>query len=238
MKHHLAQFTKLYDFSKKLRSRYLNTLASYKTFERLQQLSAVNVVGKKKANANVQVLNSYKYFFLTSKEAIRCYLLIEMAKFFDLNLSGQSLTIHTALGCAEKNIKSYAPEVFNEFHKQKNRDVLEGYQPFSLTDLQRLKKRIKSNKARIEKLKTYRDKFLAHDDIKKIHINITGNDVRILMKIIKDSVELLYNKLDYSGTIYQNYEEEPVNEVDRIFSSLHEHEKHRIAEINKKYGIK
>ena len=69
-------------------------------------------------------------------------------------------------------------------------------------------------------------------------MTITASDVRILMKIIKDSVELLYDKLDYSGTMYQNYEVEPVNEIDRIFSSLHEHRKHEISEMKKKYGIK
>ena len=236
MKHHLTQFAKLYDYAQKLRSRYLQTLATHKTHERLREIIAPNIAGKKKAKANAEVFNSFLYFFSTTKEATRCYLLIEIAKFFDT--SGQSLTIRTALECAEKNIGSYISEVFKEFHKTRNPITLEGYKPFSLTDIKRLKTRIKNNKNRIGRLKTYRDKFLAHDDVKKIHVTITASDVRILMKIIKDSVELLYDKLDYSGTMYQNYEVEPVNEIDRIFSSLHEHRKHEISEMKKKYGIK
>lgn len=227
IKHQLVEFSKLYGYSQKLRSRYLVLISANKIFQRLEELASINNVGKKRATANVKVLNTYKYFFLGTKEATRCYVLIELAKFFDE--SSESLTLVNSLGYAEKHIESYSLEVFKEFHKNRNRVLLEGYKPFVVKDIERLKKRVKNNEIRIKKLKTYRDQYLAHDDVKKKEINLGRSDVRILMTLVKDTIELLYNSLDCSGTIYDNFEETPIHEIDHMFASLIEHEQYRLS---------
>lgn len=56
------QFETLLDYAKKLRSRYLHTLSSFKIFERFTKLPAPNIVGKKRAEENVKVFNIFKYF--------------------------------------------------------------------------------------------------------------------------------------------------------------------------------
>jgi len=49
------EFQILFNYAKRLRSRYLNTVAAFRIFERFNQLSAPNKIGKKKAEENVKI---------------------------------------------------------------------------------------------------------------------------------------------------------------------------------------
>jgi hypothetical protein len=82
MNHDQVRFKKLHEYSNQLRNRFLLVLSSNKIFNELNKMSAINIVGRKKAESNVKVFNQYRYYFLTSKEAVRCFLLIELAKYF------------------------------------------------------------------------------------------------------------------------------------------------------------
>jgi hypothetical protein len=233
-------FDKLLGYTKKLQSRYLNTLAALMIFDRLDEAIVAKKVGKKKAKQNVKIINYHLYFFQTTKEAIRCHFLIELAKFFDIDKRMQSLTIKSVIQFSENNLSSFSTENFLKYHKNRHifPELFKEYKPLNKNNLSSFTKRLRHNKDRIERLKTYRDKWLAHDDLEKIKIDITKKDVATLMKIIKDLVDLLHLKLEFSSTIYQNYEENPKNEVDTLFAKLVEHEKQRIEAIEREYCLK
>jgi hypothetical protein len=233
-------FDKLFGYAKKLRDRYLNTIATRVLFDKMNELNIVGKVGKKKANENVKIINFHKYFFGTIKEATRCYFLIELAKFFDQSKSNDSLTLYKVIKYAENTLASYSVENFQKYHKDRKifPDLFNGYKPLSENDLNKLKNKLSKNSDKIERLKTYRDKFLAHDDIKKVSVEITKKDVSVLMKIIENAIDLLYSKLEFSENDYRNFKENPKREIDRVMESLRKQEKQRIAEIEKKYGVK
>lgn len=235
------RFEKLLSYGIRLRNRYLHFLSAYKLYDEFNKLSAPNKVGAKKAQANVNIFNKYKYFTLTSKEALRCFFLIELAKFFDEDKKrNQSLSIQGIIDYALTDIESFSTEEFKKYHK--NRviipELLEALTPLSKKDLIKIKNRIKRNNNLINRVKTYRDKYLAHDDIEKTNIPINRKDVVILMRIIKDIIALLYKKLDFSSNSYHNYEKEPVNDINRLVYDLKEQEKIKLSNIEKKYGFK
>ncbi len=230
------EFETLFDYAKKLRSRYLNTLSSFRIFERFNKLSAPNIVGKRKAEKNVKIFNVFKYFFLTTKEASRCYFFIELAKFFDT--SKKSLTINKVINYAEKNITKFTKQDFLDYHngRQILPELFTQYKQLSLSDLKKVKKRLNRNKEVIKKLKVYRDKYLAHDDIKKIKIGINVKEIKVLLNIVKSVIELLYNKLDFSVNSYINFEQEPIKDLDLVMKNLIKFEEQRLKEIRTKYG--
>ena len=94
---HQQNFAKALKQTMNLRSRYLHTLAVFRIYEKFRKLAAPNIVGKKKAEANVKLFGNHLYFFSSLQEAARCYFFVELAKFFDENKHEQSLTIELLL---------------------------------------------------------------------------------------------------------------------------------------------
>lgn len=235
------RFEKLLIYVIRLRNRYLHFLSAYKLYDEFNKLSAPNKVGIKKAKANVNIFNKYKYFILTSKEALRCFFLIELAKFFDEDKRrNQSLSIQGIIDYALIDIESFSTKEFKKYHKDRViiPELFEAFTSLSKEDLMKIKNRIKRNSDLINRVKTYRDKYLAHDDIEKINIPIDKKDVVILIRIIKAVIALLYKKLDFSSNSYDNYEKEPVNNINNLVNDLKEQEKIRLNNLEKKYGFK
>lgn len=193
---------------------------------------APNVVGKRRANVNVKIINDYKYFFLPIQESARCYFLIELAKFFDKNYS-QSLSINSLLNFIEKNIRSFSRDEFIKYHSERGftPELIQGYKEFSIEDIKKIRKRLKRNEKKIEKVQNYRDKFLAHDDVKKIEIEINAGEVKTLFKIVENLIDLFCLRFEFSSNIYSNYEKEPIRAVDRIVSILQKYEMERLKKI-------
>jgi len=233
-----TEFSKLFGYIKKLRTRYMNTLSAYKIYDCFNVLAATNIIGKEKASKNVSILNSFKYFFQPVKEACRCYFLIELAKFFDK--STQSLTVFNVLDYSEKKIKKLTKKDFLNYHKGRKilPELFKNYKPLSLSDIKKLRKKIASNKTILKKLKDYRDKYLAHDDIKKIKVKLTKREIERIFDLIEKLIELYYLRLDFASNSYINFEEKPAEETKRLIDYLQNYEEHRIKEIEKKYRIK
>jgi hypothetical protein len=233
------RFSKLLSFAKKLDNRYLLTIASRKIFDEFNKLLTISIIGKKNAEANAKILGSYKYFFATTKEAVRCFFLIELAKFFDEDKQRQTLSIQNVIDFAKKRIESFSVDQFQKYHKERKiiPEIFEKYRALTQKDLDSIEKRINRNKNRVKNLKTYRDKFLAHDDVKKQDILINRRDINVLLRIIKDTIGLLYMKLDFSSISYVNYEEEPILELNHLIKVLKESEDRRLLNFREEYHI-
>lgn len=232
-------FTKAFKWIQELRNRYLHTIATFTIYEEFQKIAAPNIVGKKRAQKNVHTFSRHLYFFAPLKESARCYFFIELAKFFDRNKRGQSLTLETLLDLVENHPSSFSKEEFLKYHVGRYiiPELFESYKEFSGKDINNLKKRLKRNKKIIEDLKTYRDKFLVHADINKKKVKITGKQIKILLKIIRDTIDLFYQKLDFASNAYSNYDEEPAKAVNNLIKVLQEHETERLRKIDQEYGL-
>lgn len=235
------EFEKLFSEVQQLRKRLLTTIASHKIFDQFNRVIATNIVGKRKAENNAKVFSNYVYFFSTTKEATRCYFLIELAKFFDTpKLRNETRSICWVLNYAKKNIHRLTKEDFLVYHDERQiiPEIFASYKQLEITDLKKFQKRLARNKDVIKRLKTYRDQYLAHDDIKKITVKLTVREMEVLLRIVRDVIELFYHRLEFASNSYRNFEEEPVREIDRLIKNLAEHEKQRLEEIRRKYDVK
>ena len=208
-------FAKAFKWMQELRNRYLHTIAAFTIYEEFQKIAAPNVGGKKRAEKNVHTFSRHLYFFAPLKESARCYFFIELVKFFDKNKRGQSLTIETLFDLVENHFSSFSKEEFLKYHMGRYfiPELFESYKEFSRKDINNFKERLKRNKKIIDDLKTYRDKFLVHADINKNEVKITAGQIKILLKIVKNAVDIFYRKLDFASNAYSNYDEEPAKAV-------------------------
>ncbi len=238
MNSHEENFAKALEWTEKLRGRYLHTLATFRIFERFKKRSAPNIVGRKKAEANARIFSQNIYFFAPLQEAARCYFFVELAKFFDPNPRKQSLTVDLLLDLVDKHLASFSKEKFLEYHSARHfiPELFEHYEAFSRADLQKIRQRLARNKRTIANLKNYRDQILVHADIKPTEVHITGPQIKVLLRIVKDTVDLFYKRLDFASNDYRNYDQEPVFAVDNVMKFLQEHEEERVRKIYTEYG--
>lgn len=234
------RFEELTAVVEKLRERFLLTLASDKIFKQLSALRNSKVVGKRRAERNAKVFKNYLYFFNTIHEASRCYFLVELSKFFDpLRARNETRTIYWVLNYSERYIAHFNKNVFLSFYneKQVKQEAFRHYIPLHLRDIKKLRRRLKIHQLKIEKLRTYRDKYLAHDDLRKQVVDLKNHEIKVLVRIIHDVIELFYNKLKFSSNSYHNFEEEPLRDLKRLFDNLAKYEVIRLEEIQKRYKV-
>lgn len=218
------EFERLFSDVEQLRKRYFITLATHKLFKRLNVLHVINVVGKRKAERNAKTLNEYPYFFVSVKESCRCFFLVELAKFFDpFKKHNKTRSVYFVLDFAQKNLHRLTRKHFQSFHKERKilPEVFATYKELKPSDLKKFEKRLKRNLRKIKCLKTYRDQYLAHDDIKKIKSRLpTMRELETLLRIVRDVIEFFYYKLEFASNDYRNFEEEPIRDIDRLVSDL------------------
>lgn len=218
-----TEYKKIVEEIEQIRKRYLLTLSSHKIFQGFNKLIAPNIIGKRKAEKNAKVLAMYGYFFQTTKEATRCYFLIELAKFFDKpNTRNKTRTVYWALNYAKQNIHRLNKKEFLKYlgEEQDLSGRFNNYKQLEVNDLKKLQIRLKNNKDKIKKLIKYRDQYLAHDDMKKIKVKLTIREMDILLRIVKDVINLFCIKLTSTSNSYINFELEPTRSLNKIIDDL------------------
>jgi len=72
----------------------------------------------------------------------------------------------------------------------------------------------------INKLKDYRDQYLAHDDIKRKVIKLSVKDFESILKLTKEIMDFLHWKLEESFYLYDNFRANPVADIEEWFKCL------------------
>jgi len=231
------EFKTLFEYLKNLHSRYFHALSAFYIYESLLELSAPNIIGTKEAEENVKTLNWFKNFFIISKEALRVYFFLELAKLFDE--SKQSLHINEIVNFAENNIKNLSKNDFLEFHQGKTfiSELFQQYKAIDKNDLIEIKNKIKKHEEIIKKLDNYRNQYLAHEDKKKKQISINSGEIQNLFKLIADILNLFSSRLDFSTTMYSYVEKECKEDTKRVVDYLKRFEPYRLEKIEKKYNL-
>jgi len=226
------EFNITISYIEKMKSRYFHALSAFHIYETLNELLAPNIVSQDVAEKNVVVIRNYINFFLPSKEALRIYYFLELAKLFDT--ADESLHITKLINYTQINISKLKAEDFKKYNQNRELvdDLVKSYQGINHDDLKNVKAELDKNKEIIEKLKTYRNQYLAHDDKTKDEVTITGEEVYKLFSMLKKILNLFSAKLDSSTTIYQSAEEYTKTDTKRVIDHLKRFEPYRLKEID------
>lgn len=229
------KFQTLMEYINELRSGYYKALSAFYAYEALREAKAINIHGQSKAEANVVVLNTFKNFFLPAEEALRVYFFLELAKLFDA--SDQSLHINKVVNFTESNVRDLNVDAFKEYNSEQPRafldDLVNEYKGVAHDDLTEIRDLLKTHDDALEKLKTYRDKWLAHNDINKPDLpDITGEEIRALFDVLAKILNSLTSKLNSSTSLWDHVERDTKWHVNMVIDYLHRFEPYRLKEID------
>jgi len=233
-----TEFKTLMDYAKAMHRRYFHALSAFYAYEALCEVAAPNVVGESEAHENVKVIGSFKNFFLPAKEALRIYFFLELAKMFDS--SKQALHINKILNFTESNLKNLTVEAFKEYNKNQDRTFLEEltkeYKDMAYADLVTIREMLDKHKTTLEKLDIYRNKWLAHDDIKKPELPaISGEEIKDLFDVLAKMLNSITGQLNSESWMYSHIEDDVKDDVRLVIDHLRRFEPYRLKEIEEEY---
>lgn len=234
----MVEFETLVKYIDELRSRYYKALSAFYAYEGLREIGNPDIQGTSRAEENVGIVNAYKNFFLPAKEALRVYFFLELAKLFDA--SNQSLHIDKVVNFSENNLRLLTVEAFKEHNVKQGREFLNNltdeYKGIDYSHLVEIRDLIKIHQSTIEKLKTYRDKWLAHDDINKPELpDITGIELHELFELVGKILNALTSKLNSSSSMWDDVERDAKHHVNLVIDYLRRFEAYRLKEIDAEY---
>lgn len=229
-----TEFNMLIKYIDKLRHRYYKTICAFYAYEGLREAKALNILCIPEAEANVKIINDYKNFFSSAEEALRVYFFIELAKLFDA--SNQSLHINKVVNFTESNLEHLTVEAFKEHNTEQGREFLnnltEEYKGVAHTDLVEIREALEAHSEALGKLRTYRDKWLAHEDINKPKLpDITGTELHSLFEVLAKILNSLTSQLNSSSTLWDHVERDVKHHVKLLIDHLRRFEPYRLKEI-------
>lgn len=230
----MKEFETLMERINELRSGYYRALSSFHTYEALREAKAPNIHGQSEAEANVAVMNTFRNFFIPAEEALRVYFFIELAKLFDA--SDQSLHINKVVNFTESNMKHLTVDAFKEYNADQSREFLDSlvreYKGVDHSTLKEIRESLSEHSIALEKLKTYRDKWLAHNDINKPELpDITGEELHALFGLLAKILNSLTSQLNNSTSMWDHVERDTRWHVNMVIEYLRRFEPYRLQEI-------
>ena len=236
-----SEFKTLMDYTKEMHHRYFRALTAFYAYEALRESIATNIVGQSEAEENAKTIGKYNNFFGPAQEAMRVYFFLELAKMFDS--SKQALHINKILNFTASNLKKLTVDAFKEYNRSQPRAFLETlvneYKGMDHKELVAIKKILNKHKTTLNKLETYRDKWLAHDDKKKPKLpSITGEEIKDLFEVLAKMLNIITGRLNSESWTYSHVEGDVKHHIKLVVDHLRRFEPYRLKEIEEKYQIK
>jgi hypothetical protein len=234
------EFKTLMDYTKEMHHRYFRAISAFYAYDGFREIIATNIVGQSEAEENAKTINRYNNFFGMAQESLRIYFFLELAKMFDS--SKQALHIGKILNFTESNLKSLTVDAFKEYNQNQPRAFLETlaqeYKGMDHNELIKIKNTLNKHKDTIEKLDTYRNKWLAHDDIKKPELPpISGEEIKALFDVLAKMLNAITGRLNSESWGYSQVEGDVKHHVKLVVDHLRRFEPYRLKEIKEKYNI-
>lgn len=152
----------------KLRTELFRAHSSFRAFEAIQEMRAPNVIGETDAERNAKSIGDYKGFFNVAEHSLNTEFLVALGKLYDSHR--QSTSIPKLINYIRANINHLTIDDFsNHFKDSPDLEYRKSdYVGVKEKDLKQAEKIISELSTSIEKLKTLRDKRIAHLEIKSI----------------------------------------------------------------------
>jgi len=203
------------------------------------EIAAPNIVGESEAKENVKIMNKYRNFFVIVQESLQHDFFLELGKLLDA--SNQSLHINKVVNFTENNLEKLTVDAFKAYNQDRQliKELTERYKGVEHSDLVIIKNLLDSQKSTIEKLKTYRDSWIAHDDAKKPQRPIINvQEVKDLFDVLKKILNTISGKLNDETWSYHHVEQDVKRDVNLVIDHLRRFEPYRLKEIEIKLDKK
>lgn len=209
-------FALLLESLKRFAGRYLNLVCAYHLYEALKSVKAPNIVGVEVADKNVASQNEFRHFFLTTDEALRIYILLELAKFFDTK--PRTLSVRWVIKTVKNNLSQLGLDAFIAEHAGREilPELFKDYKPLDVKEAAEIERLVAEHAELLSRLVTYRNNSLAHDAIEPKKVIITHGEIGVLMKLLERVINKLALHLDFSSYAWSHLEKECSGDVHNI----------------------
>lgn len=183
---------------KMIKELQINLSTAYEHFlvrDALKKSIAPNIKGDEAEN-NLDIINKFIRFFWTTFEAHRKTFALELSKFFDNDKN--SLSLYKLINFIHSNIKQFNKNNFILYNKDRNiYDLADAYKPITNKVLSNIKAEIEAEENLIKKLRDYRSKNLAHNDIKTQEISLFIWEIDELFKKTQKRLNTISNRINH-----------------------------------------
>jgi len=214
------------------------TVESFYIWKTLYLSRSVPTVGKERAERNVQIINLYLNFFLSTEDSHLNSFIIRISKFFDRD--SRNLSIQFLINEIKNNKKNFTSETLVKLYPDRfdANEIEENYLPIKEEDELTIEKLKEQYLPVIKKLKLIRDKYSAHRSahigIQKIDRRFTFKEVEGLINAIQEMFNTIYYSFDRSSTCWDHIKEKAIRDTDFLFDNLYKGEQQR-KKLEKKW---
>lgn len=192
-----SHFSIAIDKIEALRSELFSAISSFRAFEVLRESRAPNIKGDETAQKNARNIGQYKGFFNIAERSMETEFFVSLAKLYD-STSGAT-SIPRLLNYLDSNSKYMGQEAFikHNLNREDLEEITEEYMDIDADFIDTMRLKLESELKSIEKLKTIRDKKIAHLEISGASLNSVYGDEDIQKTKEIDSIEhLTYGEID------------------------------------------
>ncbi len=195
-----------------LQNNLFNAHSYFLLHDSIKKLSAPNIVWEQEAKKNFEIMEKFNYFFWLSTEASREIYLLKLAKFFDNDKRSNSII----------KIINYIRSNIRHFKNTINDDELKFFEG-----------ELSQHSTIIQNLKTYRDQYIAHNQIEPSMIILTIEDTEIITDLLIRILNNISSKIFSEQWSHKHQEIRIFGEMKTILDHLYRFEPYRLKEIKK-----
>jgi len=128
------KFEEILKIFKRLSDEMCKTVESFYVWETLYLSRSIPTVGKEQAERNVQVINSYLNFFLTTENSLIDSFIIGISKFFDID--SRNFSIYFLINEIKRNKEIFAKETLLQVYLNRfeENELVKNYSPIEKKD--------------------------------------------------------------------------------------------------------
>jgi len=128
------KFEEILKIFKRLSDEMCKTVESFYVWETLYLSRSIPTVGKEQAERNVQVINSYLNFFLTTENSLIDSFIIGISKFFDID--SRNFSIYFLINEIKRNKEIFAKETLLQVYPNRfeENELVKNYSPIEKKD--------------------------------------------------------------------------------------------------------
>lgn len=221
-----------------LRKLYLESLCAWRCYRALDNSRTISAIGKETAEANAEAMQRFSTYFPISIQAVHVLALLDLAKIFDR--ADQSLHLRYVLGYIARHREKFSRDAFRQFNEGRIYldELYENYKGMTVSDIRKAEHEFKAHEALIEKLKEYRDQYLAHRDRAPQKVGFSFEEIESLFALAEKLLNLFTAKLDDSTTLFDRIGEDVERDVEYLLTALDVAERNRRLDLRNILKVK
>jgi len=231
------KFIEILGHFRQLSDEMSKTVQSFFIWRTLYLSRSIEEAGQKIAERNVEIINSYKNFFIQTEDNHLHSFVIGVSKFFDKD--ARALSIQFLINKIKDSAEIFTRETIIEAYPERFNTVdMHSCAPIENEDEQKIKEIKEKYQPLIDKLKDFRDTRSAHHDVKITDLTFIPTDVEGLINAIQEILNIISARFNDSTTDWRMLKEGAIRETNLLLENLDRGEKQRIKELKEEYGIK